>query len=186
MAASRTTSISGCRGQFRLQSAAIHRGTNHFKKLSQELRFASPADQPFRVIAGALLPAADQLHPPGLQGRQSCSRRCRSMASREPLADAAEARGQGLCHVRRGQLRRHAADHADRGRPTVQVDNTLIGFFGFGRDPAYFQDADRQSSAERGGQLTNRRRLNASRNAANGCAMPRKVEPTRRCCCLQW
>ena len=28
-------------------------GTNHFKKLSQELRFASPADKPFRVIAGA-------------------------------------------------------------------------------------------------------------------------------------
>ena len=28
-------------------------GTNHFKKMSQELRFASPADKPFRVIAGA-------------------------------------------------------------------------------------------------------------------------------------
>src|SRR5438270_835395 len=27
-------------------------GTNHFKKLSQELRIASPADKPFRVIAG--------------------------------------------------------------------------------------------------------------------------------------
>src|SRR5437763_1930306 len=26
--------------------------TNHFRKLSQELRFASPADKPFRVIAG--------------------------------------------------------------------------------------------------------------------------------------
>ena len=28
-------------------------GTNHFRKQSQELRFASPADKPFRVIAGA-------------------------------------------------------------------------------------------------------------------------------------
>jgi len=28
-------------------------GTNHFRKLSQELRIASPADKPFRVIAGA-------------------------------------------------------------------------------------------------------------------------------------
>ena len=28
-------------------------GGNHFKKLSQELRIASPADKPFRVIAGA-------------------------------------------------------------------------------------------------------------------------------------
>src|SRR5205085_58372 len=28
-------------------------GTDHFKKLSQELRIASPADKPFRVIAGA-------------------------------------------------------------------------------------------------------------------------------------
>ncbi|MEO7635486.1 MAG: TonB-dependent receptor [Sphingomicrobium sp.] len=28
-------------------------GTNHFKKLSQEVRIASPADKPFRVIAGA-------------------------------------------------------------------------------------------------------------------------------------
>ena len=28
-------------------------GTDHFKKMSQELRFASPADKPFRVIAGA-------------------------------------------------------------------------------------------------------------------------------------
>ena len=28
-------------------------GTDHFRKLSQELRFASPADKPFRVIGGA-------------------------------------------------------------------------------------------------------------------------------------
>nr|WP_294848467.1 TonB-dependent receptor [uncultured Sphingomonas sp.] len=28
-------------------------GTNHFKKLSQELRIASPAENPFRIIAGA-------------------------------------------------------------------------------------------------------------------------------------
>src|SRR6266404_1886544 len=30
-------------------------GTNHFKKMSQELRIASPADQPIRVIAGGFL-----------------------------------------------------------------------------------------------------------------------------------
>src|SRR5205823_3644864 len=30
-------------------------GTNHFKKMSHELRIASPADKPFRVIAGAFL-----------------------------------------------------------------------------------------------------------------------------------
>src|SRR3954469_6143270 len=28
-------------------------GTDHFRKMSQEIRFASPADKPFRVIAGA-------------------------------------------------------------------------------------------------------------------------------------
>ena len=31
--------------------------TNHFKKMSHELRIASPADKPFRVIAGAFLSA---------------------------------------------------------------------------------------------------------------------------------
>ena len=38
-------------------------GTDHFKKMSQELRFASPADNPFRVIAGAFYQRqSNQIH----------------------------------------------------------------------------------------------------------------------------
>ena len=96
-------------------------GTNHFKKLSQEIRIASPADQPFRVIAGAFLPAADQFHPPGLQGRRARPRIVGERLAWNALADPAEAQGQGLCAVWRSQLGCHAADHADRRWAPVQV-----------------------------------------------------------------
>ena len=52
-------------------------GTNHFKKMSQELRIASPADQPIRVIAGAL-PTSDS--------RISSTRTTRSIISTRLLS----------------------------------------------------------------------------------------------------
>ena len=72
--------------------------TNHFRKLSQELRFASPADQPFRVIAGLFYQRqnnfihqdykVDNLAPllsvngfPGTCGSRSKSARTRTMRS---------------------------------------------------------------------------------------------------------
>ena len=96
-------------------------GSNNFKKLSQEVRIASPQDNRFRVIVGAILPATDQRHLPGLPGRQSRRRSLRQRPSRAPVADQAGTHGQGLCVVRRSELRRHAANHPDRRRAIVQV-----------------------------------------------------------------
>ena len=125
-------------------------GTNHFKKMSHELRIASPADKPFRVIAGAFYQRqTNYIHQdyqvdglgPGAVGQR---------LSRDLVADPAEARRQGLCAVRRGELRRHAADHADRPAAAItSIDNTLIGFFGFGRNPAFGEDCTTTSAAQR-------------------------------------
>ena len=103
-------------------------GSNHFKKLSQELRVATPADKPFRVIAGAFYQhqtndilqeyhvdnlAAD-LSVNGVPGSIWLTKR----ASHRPR----------LCAVWRSELRHHAADHADRRRPLLQVQQHRLRF----------------------------------------------------------
>src|SRR5690348_3213929 len=114
-------------------------GTNHFKKLSQELRFASPADLPFRVIGGAFY--QDQknfIHQdyqvPGLAPELSVNGH------------------PGTLWLT--QQKREDKDYALFGEASYDIipkvtltaggrwykyDNTLIGFFGFGRNPAYIK-----------------------------------------------
>ena len=103
-------------------------GGNHFKKMSQELRVAIAGRQAVPGHRRRILPASDQRHPPGISRRQSGRR---SVGQRPPgahLADQAEAHRPRLCAVRRGQLRHHAANHADRRRPLLQVQQYRVRF----------------------------------------------------------
>jgi outer membrane receptor protein involved in Fe transport len=111
-------------------------GTNHFKKLSQELRFASPADQPFRVIAGAFYQRqsnfihqdykvdnlAPELSVNGFPGTLWLTQQKR--VDRD-YALFGEASWDIVPHVT-----------LTAGGRLFKYDNTLIGFFGFGRNPA--------------------------------------------------
>ena len=110
-------------------------GTNHFKKMSQELRIASPADKPFRVIAGAFY--------------QRQSNFIHQDYRVDGLAPNLSVNGfPGTIWLT--QQKRVDRDYALFGEaswdivPTVTLtaggrvfryDNSLVGFFGFGRDP---------------------------------------------------
>ena len=112
-------------------------GTNHFKKLSQEIRIASPADQPFRVIAGAFF--------------QKQSNFIHQDYKVDGLAPELSVNGfPGTLWLT--QQKRKDKDYALFGEASWDVtpeitltgggrlfkfDNTLIGFFGFGRDPLF-------------------------------------------------
>jgi outer membrane receptor protein involved in Fe transport len=110
-------------------------GTNHFKKLSQELRFASPADKPFRVIGGAfyqdqknfihqdykvfgLAPELSVNGHPGTLWLTQQKRRDKDYAL------FGEASYDIFPHVT-----------LTAGGRWYKYDNSLIGFFGFGRNP---------------------------------------------------
>ncbi|HEV2596641.1 MAG TPA: TonB-dependent receptor [Sphingomicrobium sp.] len=116
--------------------------TNHFKKMSHELRIASPADKPFRVIAGAFL--------------QHQSNFIHQDYRVDGLAPNLSVNGfPGTLWLT--QQKRVDRDYALFGEaswdivPTVTLtaggrlfryDNSLVGFFGFGRDPAYITGPD--------------------------------------------
>ncbi|HEX7930723.1 MAG TPA: TonB-dependent receptor, partial [Sphingomicrobium sp.] len=116
-------------------------GGNNFKKMSQELRVASPADKPFRVIAGAFYQrqANDILQEYHVDN----------------LADSLSVNGlPGLIWLTK--QKRIDRDYAVFGEASFDVtpqitltgggrwykfDNTVFGFAGFGRDPNFFQGA---------------------------------------------
>lgn len=110
-------------------------GTDHFRKLSQELRISSPQDSRFRVVAGLFFQRqSNEIHQdyivPG-------------------LADALSVNGRpGTLWLT--EQKRVDKDYAAFGEasfditPTITLtgggryykyDNSLIGFFGFGRNP---------------------------------------------------
>jgi len=111
-------------------------GTNHFKKLSQELRFASPIENPFRVIAGAFYQRqsnfihqdyrVDDLGPQvsvnGFPGTLWLTQQER--VDRD-YALFGEASWDVLPKVT-----------LTGGARLFRYDNSLVGFFGFGRNPA--------------------------------------------------
>ncbi len=138
------SSYGGLAGYFYLQDNAGNTidprqfiiGTDHFRKTSQELRIASPQDERFRIVAGLFYQRqSNQIHQdykiPG-------------------LADALSVNGlPGTLWLT--EQKRIDKDYAAFGEasfditPTVTVtgggryykyDNSLIGFFGFGRNPA--------------------------------------------------
>jgi len=111
-------------------------GTNHFNKLSQELRVASPIDNPFRVIAGAFYQRqsnfihqdyrVDGLGPQvsvnGIPGTLWLTQQER--VDRD-YALFGEASWDVLPKVT-----------LTAGGRAFRYDNSLIGFFGFGRNPS--------------------------------------------------
>jgi len=110
-------------------------GTDHFKKLSQELRVASPADKPFRVIAGAFY-----------QRQSNLIHQDYVIDNLDPLLSV-----NGFPETLwLTQQKRVDKDYALFGEASYDLtpqitltaggrlykfDNTLIGFFGFGRNP---------------------------------------------------
>ena len=116
-------------------------GGNHFKKLSQELRIASPTENRFRVIAGAFFQrqSNDILQEYRVDG----------------LSDLLSVNGQpGMIWLTKQE--RVDKDYALFGEASFDVtpeitltgggryykfNNTLFGFAGFGRNPDFFQGA---------------------------------------------
>jgi len=117
-------------------------GGNNFKKMSQELRVSSPADKPFRVIAGAFY--------------QRQSNDILQEYHVDNLADSLSVNGRpGLIWLTK--QKRIDRDYAVFGEASFDVtpqitltgggrwykfDNTVFGFAGFGRDPLFIQDAN--------------------------------------------
>ena len=115
-------------------------GGNHFKKLSQELRVATPSDKPFRVIAGAFYERQfnhilQQYHVDNL------------------AADLSVNGHPGLIWLT--DEHRVDRDYAVFGEASFDItpqitltgggryykfNNTVFGFAGFGRNPAFIQD----------------------------------------------
>ncbi len=159
---------SGLAGCFYYQDAAGNTidprqfilGTDHFRKTSQELRIASPADNPLRVQAGLFY--------------QRQSNRIYQDYLVDGLAPDLSVNG------RPGTLwltlqKRVDRDYAAFGEasydlsPTLTLtaggrfyryDNSLVGFFGFGRNPAYVQGADDNPAPNAAG---------SSRTGVGGC-----------------
>jgi outer membrane receptor protein involved in Fe transport len=111
-------------------------GTDHFKKLSQELRIASPADKPFRVIAGLFY-----------QRQSNLIHQDYKIDNLDPALSVNGFPGT----IWLTQQERVDRDYAAFGEASYDItpkftvtaggryykfDNTLIGFFGFGRNPA--------------------------------------------------
>src|SRR6478735_5118785 len=116
--------------------------TNHFRKLSQELRFASPADQPFRVIAGLFYQRqtnfihqdykvdnlAPELSVNGFPGTLWLTQQKRVDRDYALFGEASLDVTPQITLTAGGRL--------------FKYDNSLIGFFGFGRDPLYITGPD--------------------------------------------
>ena len=117
-------------------------GSNHFRKMSQELRIASPSDKSFRIIAGAFY--------------QRQSNDILQEYRLDNLSDNLSVNGRpGLLWLTK--QKRVDRDYALFGEasfditPTITLtgggryykfDNTVFGFAGYGRDPAFFQGAE--------------------------------------------
>ena len=138
------SSVGGVAGYFYFQNAAGNTidsrqkivGSDHFRKLSQELRLSSPQDKAFRVIGGLFYQRQSNLIHQDYQVAN--------------LAPALSVNGiPGTLWLT--QQKRVDKDYAAFGEASFDIsekltltaggrlfkyDNSLIGFFGFGRNPA--------------------------------------------------
>lgn len=115
--------------------------SDHFKKLSQELRISSPQDKPFRVVGGLFYQRqsneihqdyrvnnlANTLSVNGLPGTLWLTEQNRVDRDYAIFGEASYDILPNLTLTAGG-----------RG---FKYDNDLLGFFGFGRDPAFIQGA---------------------------------------------
>ena len=143
------SSVGGIAGYFYFQNAAGNTidprqnviGTDHFKKLSQEFRVASPQDERFRVVAGLFYQRqSNDIHQdyqvPGLAPELSVNGFPGTLwLTQQHRVDKDYAMfGEAAFDI----LPNLTFTAGGRG---FIYDNSLIGFFGFGRDPAYVQGA---------------------------------------------
>jgi iron complex outermembrane receptor protein len=110
-------------------------GSDHFKKFSQELRIASPSDKPFRVVAGLFY-----------QHQSNDIHQDYQVVGLGPLVSVNGLPGTLWLTEQHRVDKDYAAfgeasfDVTDKftltaGLRGYKYDNTLIGFFGFGRNP---------------------------------------------------
>jgi iron complex outermembrane recepter protein len=116
-------------------------GSDHFKKLSQEVRIASPQDKRFRVVAGLFY-----------QRQSNDIFQDYKVAGLSPLLSV-NGRPGTLWLTNQERVDKDYAAFGEASfdiAPTVTLtaggryfkyDNSLIGFFGFGRNPAFIQGA---------------------------------------------
>ena len=140
-------SVGGIAGYFYFQNAAGDTidprqqviGSDHFKKLSQELRIASPSTERLRLVAGLFYQRqtndiyqdykvanlAPQLSVNGSPGTLWLTKQYRVDKDYAAFGELAFDITDNVTLTAGGRL--------------FKYDNTLIGFFGFGRDPAFNQ-----------------------------------------------
>ncbi|MFN9377061.1 MAG: TonB-dependent receptor domain-containing protein [Novosphingobium sp.] len=138
------SSVGGLAGYFYFWDAAGNNidprqkviGSDHFKKLSQELRIASPADQPLRFVGGLFYQRQSNdifqdYQVAGLGPRVSVNGRPGTLwLTKQERVDRDYAAFGELSYDLMENLT------FTGGVRAYKFDNTLIGFFGFGRDPA--------------------------------------------------
>jgi outer membrane receptor protein involved in Fe transport len=117
-------------------------GGNHFKKLSQELRVATPADKPFRVIAGAFYDhqfnrILQEYHVDNLAADLSVN-------GRPGLIWLTDEHRVDRDYALFGEASFDVTPQVTLtgGGRYYKFNNTVYGFAGFGRNPAFFQGAD--------------------------------------------
>jgi len=138
------SSVGGLAGYFYFTNAAGKtidprqrvEGSDHFKKMSQELRFSSPQDAPFRIVAGAFY-----------QRQSNLIHQDYIVTGLDPKLSVNGFPGT----LWLTQQHRVDKDYAAFGEATYDItptltltaggrvykyDNSLIGFFGFGRNPS--------------------------------------------------
>ena len=122
-------------------------GRDHFKKLSQEVRVASPVDQPFRLVAGAFYQRQSNLifqdyQIPNLGSQVSVNGYPGTLwLTRQHRVDKDYAIFGEASYDLTPKLTLTAG-----GRVFI-YDNSLVGFFGFGRNPGVDPDDGRPYSA---------------------------------------
>lgn len=117
-------------------------GGNHFKKMSQELRVATPADKPFRVIAGAFYQhqANDILQEYHVDNLAAAL----SVNGRPGLIWLTKQKRIDRDYALFGEASFDITPHVTLtgGGRYYKFDNTVFGFAGFGRNPLFIQDAN--------------------------------------------
>ncbi|MEN9717948.1 MAG: hypothetical protein RIQ99_826, partial [Pseudomonadota bacterium] len=110
-------------------------GTDHFKKLSQELRIASPSDKPVRVVGGVFFQRQSNLihqdyQIPNLGGSLSVNGHPGTLwlTQQERVDKDYAAFGEVSWDL-------DPSLTLTAGGRLFKYDNSLIGFFGFGRNP---------------------------------------------------
>lgn len=117
-------------------------GTDDFKKISQELRIASPADQPVRLVAGAFFQRQSNFIHQDYQVANLASQL--SVNGQPGTLWLTQQKRVDKDYAAFGELSWDISDKLTLtgGGRLFKYDNTLIGFFGFGRDPAFIQGAE--------------------------------------------